>query len=169
MTSHQIVSSAILSHARLAPTGAQTHGARYAHKRYSFSCFSASHLVKYLWSYSFTNSLKVAGYLWCFCTGEVTHSFSTFTFNLHHFLLPLWYLRLVSFLSRHSESSFLLQLDGEDTLTCNMQKSTTSQNTSVTAVTIRTFFLSVLVTIKLLLSLVLVFEKFRITLYHNQS
>lgn len=33
MTSPQIVSSAILSHARLTPTGAQTHGPRYAHKK----------------------------------------------------------------------------------------------------------------------------------------
>lgn len=107
---------------------------------------------KYLYTYSFTNSLKGA-----------------LTLVLLHWKLPASLLLLLT-------SSTSCSLSGScdwstfpqdirkvnSVLTCNMQKKV--NKTSVTAVTTRTF-VSVLVTIKLLLSLVLVFEKFRITLY----
>lgn len=110
MTSHQIESSAILNHARLALTGAQTHGARYAHKRYFFS----KNLVFQNHIFSNTCGLTLSQSL----SGRITmvlahwrgsHSgFSTFTLNLLHFLLPLWCLQLSTFPQDFWKKNFFL-------------------------------------------------------------
>lgn len=52
MTSLQIVSNVILSHARLTPTGAQTHGPRYAHKKTKKNKYSIT--VFYCWFFNLT-------------------------------------------------------------------------------------------------------------------
>lgn len=122
MTSHQIVSSAILSRAHLVRTGAQTHGARYAHKKYSIPCFQP-HIFSDTCSLTLSQTvLKGQDDYGAFALERLHSCLSTFTFNPLHFLLPLWCLRLVNVSSRHSESSFLLHLNGKDTLTCNMPK-----------------------------------------------
>lgn len=147
------MSSAIPSRALLAPTGAQTPGARYARKRFSFLPFRITSFPTLVVFQVFEDNRGA----------RAPEKVAVQLLYLYSKPPPLPAPQL--FLKTFRE--FLLQLGGGDTLTCNTP-STISQNTSVTAATIRAFY--ILLTLKKrLLSLVLVFSKFRITLYCNQS
>lgn len=108
MTSRQIVSSAIPSRALLTPTGAQTPGARYARKRYSFLPFGFTSFPTLVVFRAFKDN----------CGARAPEKVALQLLYLYSKPPPL----PAPPLSLKTFREFLLRLGGGDTLTCNTPK-----------------------------------------------